>query len=146
MQDAEDNSSPGGSSVEALSSGLRSAVRQLGSSYRMGSAAPPDILSRTPSRRRGAYRQDAVGAEIIQETERRSSAEQNASSSRDFYELSDSKGVCCSTHICAAEAHAKAIHTTFRFWQACQSHSYMSCEIQVIDAISIVRQGVWLMS
>ena len=119
MQDAEDNSSPGGSSVEALSSGLRSAVRQLGSSYRMGSAAPPDILSRTQSRRRGANRQDAGGAAISREDGRRSSAEQNASSSRDFYELSDSEGVCCSTLICDAVAHAQAIYTTRRFWQAC---------------------------
>ncbi len=34
--------SPRSSSVEALSSGLRTAVRQLGSSYRLGSAVLPD--------------------------------------------------------------------------------------------------------
>ena len=34
--------SPDSSSVEALSSGLRTAVRQLGSSYRLGSALQPD--------------------------------------------------------------------------------------------------------
>lgn len=34
--------SPGSSSVEALSSGLRTAVRQLGSSYRLGSPVQPD--------------------------------------------------------------------------------------------------------
>ena len=36
------SASPGSSSVEALSSGLRTAVRQLGSSYRLGSLVQPD--------------------------------------------------------------------------------------------------------
>ena len=98
VQGADEDRSPGSSSAEALSSGLRSAVRQLGSSYRLGSAAAPDIPISTlsscgPAKRREPQRLGVVGAS--QNSER---PEEHASSKREVYELSDSEGM--SLHLC----------------------------------------------
>ena len=110
IQDADEHRSPGSSSAEALSSGLRTAVRQLGSSYRLGSAAAPDIPIRAQSPHGPAKRHEVqrlagmVGSQSCQ------SPEQHASSSEGVYELSDSEGMhvqpCCMLpHLSRSQPH-----------------------------------------
>lgn len=105
MQDATGDCSPGSSSAKTLSSGLRSAVRQLGSSYRLGSSAARDFPIRAlspcgPGKRHAAQR---LGA--IRGSKSCASPKQQTSSKQEVYELSSSDGMHLhqrgeSHHIC----------------------------------------------
>ena len=92
MQDATGACSPGSSSAEALSSGLRTAVRQLGSSYRLGSAAAPDIPIRALSPCGSEQRPAAQSLGAVRGSESFASPKQQTSRKQEIYELSSSEG------------------------------------------------------
>ena len=80
----EQNDLPGSSSGPALSSGLRSAVRQLGSSYRLGPSQ--GTLHESPIR---AHAGRVVNTQAPQACD---SITREADGQRDIFELSDSEG------------------------------------------------------
>ena len=81
----EQDDLPGSSSGPALSSGLRSAVRQLGSSYRLGPSQGP--LHGSPIRAHAGQSGGAQGPQACDNPTR------EAGDQRDIFELSDSEGM-----------------------------------------------------